>query len=98
MEREKVKGALLALFVVVSMVLVGLIWMDGLTQAQANEAPGYYRQAPTIDEAVYQTLTAEAAEFRRQLRGTPMPHDPGTGQGQRDHDESGSLDSLDMDD
>ncbi|MBK8128732.1 MAG: hypothetical protein IPK53_07220 [bacterium] len=85
--RECLKRALLLGFVTVSVVLIGLIWADGLV-ADQPATPSYYRDSFQMDPSVYLTVTAEAMEFENQLKGTPAldsseeHHGSGSGQGQ----------------
>ena len=88
--REGLKRALLLGFVIISIVLIGLIWAEGLVPDQPA-TPGYYRDTFQMDPNVYLTVTAEAIEFEAQLNGTPAPeasdsteehHGSGSGQGQ----------------
>lgn len=72
--REGVKRALLLGFVALSVVLVGIIWADGLI-ADQPATPSYYRDSFQMDPNVYLTVTAQAVEFERQLMGTPAADD-----------------------
>lgn len=83
--QEGLKRALLLGFVTISILLIGLIWLDGLNRDQAA-TPSYYRDSFQMDPNVYLTVTAEAVEFERSLSGTPAPtredtHQNGSGQG-----------------
>ncbi|MBI1296603.1 hypothetical protein GC175_16735 [bacterium] len=44
---EQLKEGLLLLFIVISVTLVGLIWVDGLGEP-AEETPAYVRGVPTM--------------------------------------------------
>ncbi|MBK8986564.1 MAG: hypothetical protein IPM39_10860 [Chloroflexi bacterium] len=85
-KHEKGKRFLLLGFVGLSVILIGLIWAEGLTTDQPA-TPSYYRERYEMDPNVYLTITAEAVEFRQQLNGTPAPdadegsHGSGSGQG-----------------
>lgn len=71
--REGLKRTLLLGFVAVSVVLIGLIWADGLV-ADQPATPSYYRDTFRMDPNVYLTVTAEAVEFENQFNGTPAAH------------------------
>lgn len=82
-KKEKGKRFLLLGFVGLSVVLIGLIWAEGLATDQPA-TPSYYRDRYEMDPNVYLTVTAEAVEFQQQLNGTPAPegaHGSGSGQG-----------------
>ena len=70
--REGVKRGLLLGFVAVSLVLIVLVWVDGLGPNEPA-TPSYYRGSFQMDPDVYLTVTAEAVEFEQQLNGTPAP-------------------------
>jgi hypothetical protein len=75
---EKLKSSLLLFFVAASVVLVGLIWAEGLSDKQPS-TPGYYRDTFVMDPNIYLTITAEAAEREgTPATGTPTPG-PDTG-------------------
>lgn len=79
-----IKQPLLLGFVAISLILIGLIWADGMTQSEPA-TPGFYRETFQVDESIYATITAEAIEYREQLGGTPAPNreeDHASGQGQ----------------
>ena len=83
--QEGLKRALLLGFVGISLLLIGLIWLDGLNGDEVA-TPSYYRDSFQVDPSVYLTVTAEAVEFERSLNGTPAPtneetHQGGSGQG-----------------
>jgi hypothetical protein len=91
-DRERLRQALLLGFVIVSVVLIGLIWAEGLF-SDGQATPSYYRDTYEVDESIYLTVTAEAIEFQQQLSRTPSPgdqtpehrgsgHGGGQGQGQ----------------
>lgn len=87
-DRERVKQTLLLGFVIVSIILIGLIWIEGL-QGNHQATPSYYRDTYKVDENIYLTVTAEAVEFQQQLSRTPVPvegtpehHGSGQGSGQ----------------
>jgi len=89
-DRERLRQALLLGFVIVSLVLIGLIWAEGLL-SDGRATPSYYRDTYKVDENIYLTVAAEAIEFQQQLTRTPAPDHltpshPGTGQGRgQDH-------------
>ncbi|MFW5941385.1 MAG: hypothetical protein ACOCXI_06270 [Chloroflexota bacterium] len=68
---ERLKQTLLLAFVLVSVILVGLIWADGLREGE-DAVPGYYREVDSgsVEETAPATVTA------------PPAHDPsGSGPG-----------------
>jgi hypothetical protein len=92
---EKLKRALLLFFVASSVLLIGLIWAEGLGD-DPPATPSYYRDTFQMDPSVYLTITAEAIERRNELAGTPTPggagasHGDGQGRGQGDGQGAGS--------
>ena len=56
-------------FIAVCVVLIVMIWVDNLTPDGEEATPGYYRDTFQVDESVYATVTAEAAE----AAATPQP-------------------------
>lgn len=98
--KERLKRAALLGFVVASILLVGMIWADGLITDAEPATPGYYRDSFDVDESIYLTVTAEALEYQQQLTGTPQPdgqeHHHGQEQGADGHgrgSEKGQNDS-----
>lgn len=95
--REGLKRTLLLGFVAVNVILIGLIWTDGLV-AHQPATPSYYRDTFQMDPDVYLTVTAEAVEFENQRNGTPAAHseeeqhgsDSGQGHGQ-DHKDATAV-------
>ncbi|MCB9422460.1 MAG: hypothetical protein H6667_21840 [Ardenticatenaceae bacterium] len=84
--RERLKRQALLAFLVVSVVLVGLVWADGLVE-KAPATPSYYRDTFRPDENLYVTITAEAYEYQLRLTQTPEAlreeeHGQGHGSGQ----------------
>jgi hypothetical protein len=83
--RESVKRIFLLGFVGLSVLLIGLIWAEGLSLDQPA-TPSYYRDRYEVDPNVYLTVTAEAMEFEQQLNSTPSTdaetHSGGQGRGQ----------------
>ena len=77
---EGLKRILLLGFVAISVLLIGLIWLDGLN-GHSEATPSYYRDSFQMDPNIYLTITAEAIEFERSLNGTPAPTREGTHQG-----------------
>lgn len=67
---ESVKEKLLIVFVLAALLMVGMIWAEGLSD-QPPATPAYYRESFQIDESVYLTLTAEAVEYQLTLTATP---------------------------
>jgi hypothetical protein len=85
--RERLKRTLLLGFVGLSIILIGLIWAEGLS-TDTPATPSYYRDTFQMDPDVYLTITAEAAGPQDELTGTPVPgretdaqHGNGQGQG-----------------
>lgn len=83
--RDRIKRTLLIGFVAVSVVLIGMIWADGLV-ADQPVTPSYYRDTFQVDPQIYVTLTAEAIEYENLYNGTPPPveeehHGTGGGRG-----------------
>lgn len=58
-------------FVVAGILLIILTWRDNLSTQDAG-TPAYYRDTFVVDESVYATVTAEAA----QNLATPAPAPP----------------------
>lgn len=80
--RERLKRTALLAFLIVSVVLVGLVWADGLIE-DTPVTPGYYRDTFRPDENLYVTITAEAYEYQLRLTQTPeAPRQEEHGQGQ----------------
>jgi hypothetical protein len=73
-DREKLRRALLLAFVTASVILICLIWIEGL-QGPGDATPSYSRGTYKVDESIYLTVTAEAVEFEQQLTKTPRPSD-----------------------
>ncbi|HSM56955.1 MAG TPA: hypothetical protein VK879_12460 [Candidatus Sulfomarinibacteraceae bacterium] len=67
---ERVRQTLLLAFVLVSVILVGLIWADGLRQGE-EAIPGYYRE---VDNGSME-------ETSPTLRALPANDDPRDGHG-----------------
>lgn len=83
---ERLKRTALLAFLVVSVVLVGLVWADGLIE-DTPATPSYYRDTFKPDENIYVTITAEAVEYQLRLTQTPEAlrqeeHGQGHGGGQ----------------
>jgi hypothetical protein len=68
--RKNIKEKLLLLFLVVSILLIGIIWVEGLTDSPPA-TPAYYRDTFQIDESIYLTATADAQQYELQLTATP---------------------------
>jgi uncharacterized membrane protein YgcG len=86
--REKIKRSSLLLFVAISVLLICLIWIEGL-RVDVPATPSYYRDTFQMNPDIYLTITAEAIERRNELAGTPAPdggagasHGGGQGRGQ----------------
>lgn len=79
--RERLKRTALLAFLIVSVVLVGLVWADGLIE-DTPATPSYYRDTFRPDENLYVTITAEAYEYQLRLTQTPEAHGQGQGAGQ----------------
>ena len=69
--RRDVGRTLLALYLVVAVALIMLIWADNLSGNDPT-TPGYVRDTYIVDESVYLTVTAEAAAVER-TPATPTP-------------------------
>jgi hypothetical protein len=83
---ERLKRMGLLAFLVVSVVLVVLVWADGLIE-DTPATPSYYRDTFQPDENIYVTITAEVYEYQLRLTQTPEPlgqeeHGQGHGSGQ----------------
>ena len=66
------KQKLLLAFVVISVILISLIWADGLFTAEP-EMPSYYRNAVPVEEPVAVTVTVRAHEHQAEATTTPIP-------------------------
>jgi hypothetical protein len=77
-KHDRLKQALLLVFVGASLVLVGLIWVDGLV-AEAEQVPSYYRGAPgtgaerTVAPEATLAPAATATPAAPLLTPTPLP-------------------------
>lgn len=70
---KTLKRNLVLAFVIAGVILIGLIWVEGLTQSEPA-APSFYRNSYQVDESIYPTLTAEARDRQPQAEnGTPAP-------------------------
>jgi hypothetical protein len=78
---QNMKQKLLLVFVIISVILVGLIWADGLFTDEP-EMPSYYRNTVQVDEPVAVTITPRTHEHQTEATTTPTP-DP-TPNGVRD--------------
>jgi hypothetical protein len=67
---KNIKEKLLLLFLLASILLVGIIWAEGLTDSP-QPTPSYYRGVFEVDQDIYLTVTAEMQEYERQLTATP---------------------------
>jgi len=68
---KSVKEKLLLGFVLVALIMVGLIWADGLSD-RPDPTPAYYRGHFQVDEDAALTLTAEMIEYQLNLTTTPL--------------------------
>lgn len=93
--REGVKRTLLLGFVMVCLVLITLIWADGMI-VDEEATPAYYRGRFEGNLSLSITLTAEMEAFQEGLGGTPAPEreeghgggqGTGQGRGQAGHDD-----------
>lgn len=66
------KQKLLLAFVVISVILIGLIWADGLFTVEP-EMPHYYRNTVQIVEPVAVTITPRTHEHQAEATATPTP-------------------------
>jgi hypothetical protein len=79
--QDRLKKTALLAFLIVSVVLVGLVWADGLIE-KTPATPSYYRDTFQPDENLYVTITAEAYEYQLRLTQTPEAlREEGQGQG-----------------
>jgi hypothetical protein len=67
---KNIKEKLLLLFLLVSILLVGIIWVEGLTDSPPA-TPAYYRDTFQIDEGIYLTATADAQQYQPEILVTP---------------------------
>jgi hypothetical protein len=68
--RKNVREKLLLLFLLASILLIGLIWVEGLADSP-QPTPSYARGVFEVDQDIYLTVTAEMQEYEWQLTGTP---------------------------
>ncbi|KAA3647344.1 MAG: hypothetical protein DWQ07_07535 [Chloroflexi bacterium] len=61
-ERESLKRRLLIGFVLVNVVLIVLVWADGLVEHETVD-PSFYRETFVFDDSLYITETALAEEY-----------------------------------
>jgi len=69
---ESLKRTLLLTFVGFSIILISLIWADGLADTEPA-TPGYYRESTSVDSSIFVTITAKALEYEQQYGVTPTP-------------------------
>lgn len=69
---EQLKEALLLLFIVISVSLVGLTWADGLGEP-AEETPAYVRGVPTTERSGDLSPAAATATPTPMAMPTPLP-------------------------
>ncbi len=67
---KNLKEKLLLLFLVVSILLIGIIWVEGLTD-RPPATPAYYRDTFQVDENFYLTVTAQIEEYEAEILATP---------------------------
>jgi hypothetical protein len=67
---KNIKEKLLLLFLLVSILLIGIIWAEGLTDS-APATPSYYRDTFQVDESFYLTVTAQIEEYEAEILVTP---------------------------
>lgn len=97
-KNERVKQGLLLAFVIVSVVLVGLIWADGLVE-DVPATPSYYRGAADDGQGRAVTAVVPAGDTPTPAAAA-TPHRPGERpqEDAQDGDEPLILPSLDDDD
>jgi len=83
--RKGMKRSLLLGFVAICIILIAVIWVEGLTVSEPT-TPSYYRDSYQVDEPVDLIITAEARGSERHLDGTPENHRHSQGWGQRRDD------------
>lgn len=76
--RPGVKRTLLLSFVAVGIILIGMIWVDGLTGSEPT-TPAYYRDSYQVAEPI-PTVTTAAVEPEGNPDGSPEDHRHGQGQ------------------
>jgi hypothetical protein len=69
---KSMKQKLLLTFILISVILIGLIWADGLFTAEP-EMPSYYRNSVPTTEPMAVTVTVRAHEHRAEATATPVP-------------------------
>lgn len=69
---QSLKRYFLLAFVGVSMILIGIIWADGLADTEPV-TPGYYRNSYGAGENIFLTVTAQARNYERRYGVTPTP-------------------------
>lgn len=67
---KNIKEKLLLLFLLISILLIGIIWAEGLTDS-APATPSYYRDTFQVDENFYLTVTAQIEEYEAEILVTP---------------------------
>lgn len=67
---KNIKEKLLLLFLLVSILLIGIIWAEGLTDSPPP-TPSYYRDTFQVDENFYLTVTAQIEEYEAEILVTP---------------------------
>ena len=87
--REVIKRYTLIATLVFCVLLIGVIWANGIFMDEFSQ-PGYYRNTVPVNESFYLTRTAE---YKNYALGTPTPvrEHEGHGRGgsnQVDHDSS----------
>lgn len=77
-QRDRVKEILFFTFLAISLVLVILVWTDGL-RPDADTIPGYYRSSTPLEEGAVPAIpsTAPAAPGADATEGAPGEH-PGS--------------------
>jgi len=66
------KQKLLLTFIIISVILIGLVWADGLF-ADEPEMPSYYRNTVQVEEPVAVTITPRTHEHQAEATATPTP-------------------------
>ncbi|MFO7540062.1 MAG: hypothetical protein R6X32_18640 [Chloroflexota bacterium] len=67
---KNVKEKLLLLFLLASILLIGIVWVEGLTDSPPP-TPAYARGVFEVEQDIYLTVTAEMQQYEQQLTATP---------------------------
>jgi len=67
---KNIKEKMLLLFLLVSILLIGIIWAEGLIDSPPA-TPAYYRDTFQVDENFYLTVTAQMEAYEAEITVTP---------------------------